>query len=105
MGFSGYTSNVYKDVTESRNILKTDHGCVLMVDSSLSLITLTLTDAINAGFWCQIRLVDETNGAAISAFTGTVLNSENDATTLVTKNHVAILEHRGDGIWYATGLE
>ena len=44
-------------------------------------------------------------GAFVALGGTSTLGSEGDAVTLVTLNHIAVLEHRSNGSWYATGLE
>lgn len=99
------TYNSYSTITGDLTLGSSNHSNIILVDSSTGLITVTLPDDLDAGFWCQMRLVDETGGVAIGLSGTSVFKTEGDLVTLVTKYHTVILEHSGGGIWYGTGFE
>lgn len=95
----------YVSVTSSRNILASDHGKVLLIDTSGGAVTLTLPTGLADGFFCSMRLVDATATASVAAGGGATYASEFSYANLTTLQHVAVVEHYTGNAWFGTGFE
>lgn len=97
--------NTYADISANYTLTDADHQQILHIDSSSGVLNINLPDDLPDGFWCQLRLAVEGNAVTVVELDTSALESVDAVVTLVTRNKVALLEHRSGGAWFATGLE